>query len=64
MREALIVWGGWNGHEPQQGAEIIRDFSMRMVSQFASRGLFAPRSTTVSPKPLRVKPSFSGPQDL
>jgi len=26
MRQALIVWGGWNGHEPQQGAEIIRDF--------------------------------------
>ena len=26
MREALIVWGGWSGHEPQQGAEIIRDF--------------------------------------
>ena len=26
MRQALIVWGGWSGHEPQQGAEIIRDF--------------------------------------
>ena len=26
MRKALIVWGGWSGHEPQQGAEIIRDF--------------------------------------
>ncbi|WP_445681028.1 ThuA domain-containing protein [Radicibacter daui] len=24
MREALIVWGGWSGHEPQQGAEIVR----------------------------------------
>ena len=23
MREALIVWGGWNGHEPQQCAKII-----------------------------------------
>src|SRR5882724_4586907 len=22
-RKALIVWGGWNGHEPQQVAEII-----------------------------------------
>jgi uncharacterized protein len=26
MRKALIVWGGWNGHEPEQGAEIIRQF--------------------------------------
>jgi len=26
MRKAMIVWGGWSGHEPQQGAEIIRDF--------------------------------------
>lgn len=26
MRQALIVWGGWNGHEPERGAEIIRDF--------------------------------------
>lgn len=25
MREALIVWGGWSGHEPEQCAEIIRD---------------------------------------
>ncbi|MCX5494799.1 ThuA domain-containing protein [Kaistia dalseonensis] len=23
MREALIVWGGWSGHEPEQGAHII-----------------------------------------
>ena len=25
MREALIVWGGWSGHEPEQGAKIIAD---------------------------------------
>jgi len=25
MREALIVWGGWSGHEPQIGAHIISD---------------------------------------
>lgn len=25
MREALIVWGGWSGHEPEQCAAIIRD---------------------------------------
>jgi type 1 glutamine amidotransferase len=25
MREALIVWGGWDGHEPEQCAEIVRE---------------------------------------
>ena len=25
MREALIVWGGWSGHEPEQGAKIIAE---------------------------------------
>jgi type 1 glutamine amidotransferase len=24
MREALIVWGGWKGHEPELGAGIVR----------------------------------------
>jgi uncharacterized protein len=23
MREALIVWGGWPGHEPERGARIV-----------------------------------------
>ena len=23
MREALIVWGGWSGHEPEQCADIV-----------------------------------------
>ena len=23
MREALIVWTGWSGHEPEQCAKII-----------------------------------------
>ena len=23
MREALIVWGGWSGHEPETGAHIV-----------------------------------------
>ncbi len=23
MQEALIVWGGWAGHEPEQGARIV-----------------------------------------
>ncbi|MEX0953899.1 MAG: ThuA domain-containing protein [Rhizobiaceae bacterium] len=26
MRKAMIVWGGWDGHEPEQGAAIIKDF--------------------------------------
>ena len=25
MREALIVWGGWSGHEPEKGAHIVAD---------------------------------------
>jgi type 1 glutamine amidotransferase len=25
MREAMIVWGGWMGHEPDQGAKIVSD---------------------------------------
>jgi type 1 glutamine amidotransferase len=25
MREALIVWGGWSGHEPEQCARIVSD---------------------------------------
>ena len=24
MRKALIVWGGWDGHEPEKGAGIVR----------------------------------------
>ena len=23
MREALIVWGGWSGHEPEKCARIV-----------------------------------------
>ena len=26
MREALIVWGGWSGHEPEQCAEIYKSW--------------------------------------
>lgn len=25
MKKALIVWGGWNGHEPEEVAEIFKD---------------------------------------
>jgi uncharacterized protein len=24
MKNALIVWGGWDGHEPEQGAKIVQ----------------------------------------
>ncbi|MEQ1769884.1 MAG: ThuA domain-containing protein [Devosia sp.] len=24
MKNALIVWGGWDGHEPEQGAVVLR----------------------------------------
>ena len=24
MKKALIVWGGWDGHEPEQVAEVVR----------------------------------------
>jgi len=24
MREAMIVWGGWSGHEPEQGAHVVK----------------------------------------
>jgi len=29
MREALIVWGGWSGHEPEQGARIVGEMLER-----------------------------------
>jgi type 1 glutamine amidotransferase len=25
MREALIVWGGWSGHEPEKGAHVVAE---------------------------------------
>ena len=25
MREALIVWGGWSGHEPAQCSKIVAE---------------------------------------
>jgi len=24
MRSAMIVWGGWSGHEPEQGAHVVK----------------------------------------
>ncbi len=48
MREALIVWGGWSGHEPEQCASIIANmleedgFKVRLETStkaFADPGL-------------------------
>jgi type 1 glutamine amidotransferase len=36
-REALIVWGGWEGHEPKQCAEVVEkllkaeDFNVKVA---------------------------------
>ncbi len=48
MRRALIVWGGWEGHEPRQGAAVVKDmleaagFDVRVensTAAFAEPGL-------------------------
>jgi uncharacterized protein len=50
MREALIVWGGWSGHEPERCAGIVRSmleregFKVRLedtTEAFAERGIAA-----------------------
>ena len=42
MKDALIVWGGWDGHEPEAGANVIADmlkeegFSVRIEQSTAA----------------------------
>lgn len=42
MKQAMIVWGGWHGHEPEQCAHIVRDmlvkngFEVRIETQTAA----------------------------
>jgi len=42
VKKAMIVWGGWHGHEPEQGAQIVRDilqnngFEVRVETQTAA----------------------------
>ncbi len=42
MKKALIVWGGWQGHEPEKCAHIVRDmlaangFEVRIETQTAA----------------------------
>ena len=48
MREALIVWGGWAGHEPEECAAIIREMleeeGFGSISRIRPRLLPTPRS--------------------
>ncbi|MBM6582613.1 ThuA domain-containing protein [Microvirga sp. BT689] len=52
MREALIVWGGWNGHEPEQCASIIagilREEGFQVHLENSTRAFASPRLHTMS----------------
>ncbi|MFC1458371.1 ThuA domain-containing protein [Microvirga arabica] len=52
MREALIVWGGWHGHEPEQCAGIIagmlQDEGFRVHLETSTRAFASPRLSTMS----------------
>ena len=44
MRKALIVWGGWPGHQPEQGARIVEQmlvedgFTVEVTSDYSAFG--------------------------
>ena len=44
MRKALIVWGGWPGHQPEQGARIVEQmlvedgFEVEVTSDYSAFG--------------------------
>ncbi len=44
MKQALIVWGGWSGHEPEQCAAVLSDMlreeGFKEVSMFYAAGVF------------------------
>jgi type 1 glutamine amidotransferase len=52
MRDALIVWGGWNGHEPEQCASIIagtlREEGFQVQLENSTRAFAGPRLHTMS----------------
>ena len=64
MREALIVWGGWSGHEPDRCAAIVagmleeEGFDVRMSgtteafadSNLGDMSLIVPIVTNATPK--------------
>jgi len=52
MREALIVWGGWSGHEPDKGARIVE-------SILAEEGFKVEIETSTSSFLSPALPSFS-----
>ena len=39
MKKALIVWGGWDGHEPKQTAEIAASLLKARASRSRYRTL-------------------------
>lgn len=52
MREALIVWGGWHGHEPEQCAGIVagmlQDEGFRVHLENATSAFANPQLSTMS----------------
>ncbi|WP_201838749.1 ThuA domain-containing protein [Microvirga zambiensis] len=52
MREALIVWGGWHGHEPEQCAgivaEMLRDEGFQVHLETSTRAFVSPTLSTMS----------------
>ena len=52
MREALIVWGGWHGHEPEQGAAIVagmlREEGFQVHLENSTRAFASARLHTMS----------------
>ena len=52
MREALIVWGGWQGHEPEQCAaivaEMLRDDGFKVHLETSTQAFASPTLHTMS----------------
>jgi type 1 glutamine amidotransferase len=52
MREALIVWGGWQGHEPEQCAaivaEMLRDEGFKVHLETSTQAFGSPTLHTMS----------------
>lgn len=52
MREALIVWGGWHGHEPEQCASIVagmlQDEGFKVHLETSTKAFASPRLHTMS----------------
>jgi type 1 glutamine amidotransferase len=52
MREALIVWGGWHGHEPEQCAGVVagmlQDEGFRVHLENSTQAFASPQLSTMS----------------